>query len=249
MNNCLYDINSAWSDRVEDPAEIGRKFLQTLDQLSHAGPMFRDWGTCDAENTAKGQPIDPMRSNFTPWVEANVWIDDWGKPDPDDGYWIWAATRYRPYAPADPKSLSFHLAAGSRWKNHYTLEAGRMGKAPDPAVVTYPAFKAALLTTISIWPAPWANLRASIWGEDPPTLPGEPPFPKSGYQMPWISYLCAERAAKLDLPHDVLTERTPDGGLLMIAAETRFDPSNRDHMARSKILAEIMIQLGGDPYW
>ena len=118
---------------------------------------------------------------------------------------------------------------------------------PDLSIVTYPIFKSALLTLLSIWPPAWANVRAYIRGQDPPTLPGEPPFPYSGYHMPWISYLCAERAKRIKPPDAILTERTPDGGLLMIAAETRLDPTNREHMARSRVLAEIMIEHGGDP--
>jgi hypothetical protein len=67
--------------------------------------------------------------------------------------------------------------------------------------------------------------------------------------MPWMSYLCAERAGRIKLPDEILTERTPDGGLSMIAAETRFDPADRRHMACSRVLAEIMIEHGGDPVW
>ncbi len=45
----------------------------------------------------------------------------------------------------------------------------------------------------------------------------------------------------------VPAERTPDGGLLMIAAEERLDPANPDHMRRSRAIAEIMIARAGDP--
>jgi hypothetical protein len=228
---------------------IGEKFLQTLDALERIDPLFSNWGTSDADNSAKGRPIAPLRSVFTAFVEANVKRDDWDQPDPDDGYWLWAATRYRPYAPADPRSMTFFVCAGSKWRNYNSLEAGRDTTPPDPEMISFPIFRSALLAMLSIWPAPWANVRASIWGQAPPTPPGQPPFPKSGYQMPWMSYLCGERAARIKLPDEIRTERTPDGGLLMIAAETRFDPTNREHMARSRILAEIMIEHGGDPAW
>ena len=51
----------------------------------------------------------------------------------------------------------------------------------------------------------------------------------------------------LQLPEEILTERTPDGGLLMIAAEERLDPTNPDHLRRSRILAETMIAHSGEP--
>ncbi len=75
----------------------------------------------------------------------------------------------------------------------------------------------------------------------------DPSFPYSQYQMPWIGYLTAERTKGLRAPPELATERTPDGGLLMIAAKERLDPGNPDHMARSKLLARIMIERGGDP--
>jgi hypothetical protein len=118
---------------------------------------------------------------------------------------------------------------------------------PDPAIVNYPMFKSAMLTMIANWPSPWANGRCYFWAKSPPVAPGEPPFPKSPYGMPWIAYLCAERAADVRPPADLLTERTPDGGLLMIAAETRFDPFDPTHRARSRLLAGIMMAHGGDP--
>ena len=249
MMDCTYAIMSAWPSRKEDPAEIGRKFLATLDALTEADPAFANWGTSDVEETPRGQPIAPMRADFTPWVEANVERDDFGEAWPQLGYSLWAASRYRPNAPLDPKSVSFSLKAGSEASNRNAFEAGRYQKSPDRSIVTYPGFKSALLAMISIWPAPWANARAIVWDQDPPTLPGEPPFPKGGYSMAWLSYLCAERAAKVDAPKSVLMERTPDGGILMIAAETCFDPSNPEHRASSRIMTEIMNEHGGDPYW
>ena len=249
MTDCTYEIRSAWPGRREEPAEIGRKFLATLDALSEADPAFSNWGTRDVDETPRGQAIDPMRADFTRWVEANVDRDDWGKAWPELGYSVWAANGYRPFAPLDPTSVSFYLTAGSKVSNHNSFEAGRYGKSPDPSIVTYRGFKSVLLTMISIWPAPWANARAMTWGEDPPMLANEPPFPDSGYKMPWISYLCADRAAKVDVPKIVKTERTTDGGLLMIATEDRFDPWNPEHRAPSRIMDAIMEEHGGDPYW
>ena len=67
--------------------------------------------------------------------------------------------------------------------------------------------------------------------------------------MPWLSYLNSERAANVVVPPEIKTERTPDGGLLMIAAETRFDPTNVEHMRPSRLMAQIMIDHAADPVW
>ena len=185
-------------------------------------------------------------------MSAHVARDEYGQPEPHDGYWIVGVSG--DVAPETEiakgsvsQQASFYAKAGSAFRNYNHFEVGSNFHPPDPSIITYPLYKAALLAMISIWPAPWANAQCSIWGERPPTLPGEPAFPYSGYQMPWISYLCAERAAKVDVPSRVMAERTPDGGLLMTATEARFDPANVEHMRPSRLMAQVMMRYGGDP--
>jgi hypothetical protein len=72
-------------------------------------------------------------------------------------------------------------------------------------------------------------------------VPLDPTFPDSIFQIPWIAYLSAEHAAGVALTPDILTERTPDGGLLMSATTDRLDPDNPEHVRRSRIIAEVMI--------
>jgi len=120
--------------------------------------------------------------------------------------------------------------------------------APDPAIVTYPLFKAALLATNAIWFPIWATAYAfELEYYKTPLIPGVPLFPYSLFHMSWLAYLSAPLAVGLKLPGEILTERTPDGGLLMIAAEERLDPTNPEHLRRSRILAEIMIAHSGEP--
>jgi hypothetical protein len=158
---------------------------------------------------------------------------------------------YPPGSLANDQQFLFVVTAGSDYegKSSFELNPTPLSPPPDPAVITYRMFKGVLLAMISVWPAPWANARCSIWGEKPPTLPGEPPFPYSGYQMPWISYLSAERAGPLGPLSGVISERTPDGGLLMSATTDKFDPTNLTHMRRSHHMAEIMIEHASNPVW
>jgi hypothetical protein len=72
-----------------------------------------------------------------------------------------------------------------------------------------------------------------------------PLFPYSLFHIPWLAYLSAPLTVSVEVSSEILTERTPDGGLLMIAAEGRFDPTNPEHLRRSRILAEIMIADSG----
>jgi hypothetical protein len=40
-------------------------------------------------------------------------------------------------------------------------------------------------------------------------------------------------AGGLELPHEIVTERISDGGLMMIADEERLDPTNPEHLRRA----------------
>ena len=249
MNKYLYDIQSAWKSPAQSAETVGRRFLGTLDALTQIDPILGDWGT-KLDDSNLGQPIDAVRPNITDFVEKNAGLDDDDEPDPIyGGYWLFAANQFGRGPLNRPDRIRFDLCTGSARINHYNLEVGSQSMPPPPSILSYSLFRSALLALIKIWPAPWANMRVSPWGEDPPSLPDGSAFPYSGFQMPWFSYLCAERAAKVTVSPAILTERTPDGGLLMIAAETRLDPDNPQHLIRSKMLAEIMIAHGGDPAW
>lgn len=247
MKETLYKILSAWAGETRSPAEIGQTFLATLDALSNIDPSLTNWGFFDPQDEeGPGVALDAeLRSRFTPFVEANTKRDDWDRPDPDYGFSLIASNQG--VSELGYGATVFSVTAGCRWKNDSHFEVGGSGVPPDPSAITYRLYKPALLTIIAHWPAPWACAICSSWGERPAQASGDLSFPYSQYQMPWIGYLNAERAKGLAVPAVLQSERTPDGGLLMSAATERLDPANREHMARSKLLAEIMIRRGGNP--
>jgi hypothetical protein len=247
MGPLLFDINSAWPGRLEPPEAVGSKFLHTLDSLHRVEPSFRNWEASDEMDGSRGYAIEPLRPRIASWVSAHPpATEDLADWVPGVGYWVYAVSHREP-GPGPSQQAEFDVRAGSNFRNENHFEIGSALRPPDLTFVTFPLYKAALLTMISIWPAPWACARCSIWGEDPPALAGEPPFPYSQFQMPWIAYLSAERAAGVEVPPPVATERMPDGGLLMIAAETRFDPTNIVHMRAARLIAQTMMEHAADP--
>jgi hypothetical protein len=221
---------------------IGEKFFETIDAISRAEPRLGNWSTSDEPTGANPYRIEPHRRNPGALISRHPGFED---HIGQDGYWICAYADRDECASNERAFLILKAASSYRDRAHFELGSER--HPPNPAVVTFGLYKAVLLAMIRIWPAPWANAQCANWGEELPTLPGDPPFLYSGYGLPWISYLCAERAAKVDVPTGVKTERTPDGGLLMIATEERFDYTNPEHMRPSRLMAEIMIEHGGDP--
>jgi hypothetical protein len=253
---------------VETPAAIGAKFLETLDSLSRIDPVLSDWIIADFPNPRSGDPItDSENMKAIPLASARMRIaeiienyvrrDDANEPDPDCGYHAFAATSEL----GGPRVADIRINAGGKYKDGDT-DFGfgeRYIEPPDLTVVTYPLYKAALLAINAVWRAPWACAQAfrsstiSVPGvEIVPGLvatridsitqvPLDPTFPQSTFHIPWIAYFSAEHAAGVTLSRDILTERTPDGGLLMSATTDRLNPDNPEHVRRARIIAEAMI--------
>jgi hypothetical protein len=245
-----YDVNSAWPGRPEPPGDVGKRFLRTLELLEPLHPTFHDWYTVAAAPVDWEDPAEyplptidvaALGPDLSPWVVANVRRDDFTRPDPDSGYLL-GASSHDPSNKSKGDVLDAVFCAGGKWVDHGSIDIGSVIAPPNPALVTYPIFRGFLLAMVSVWSPPWVSARCSIWGRKPPTLPGLPPFPYSGFQMPWISYFRPEVADKLGPLTDLMTERTPDGGLLITATTDKFDPTNPEHMRPSQRMAEMLIE-------
>jgi hypothetical protein len=241
---------------------LGEKFVRILDAISEAAPEV---GKCRlGKSPYRGDylTMDEARGKITRWVEGNpATIDD--VPDPEYGHLLIAMNE----AGRSPKNVIVSANVGGRFGDSVDFDVGSVGIPSDLETVTYPLFRAALQAIIAQFPPVWAKARLYIPSgsnetvpvDDPPLLarrarpgnislaPGIPPHPNSSYHRPWLSYLCAPLTKGLIPPVGVPCERTADGGLLMIAAEERLDPTNPDHMRRSRAMAEVMIARAGNP--
>lgn len=237
-NECDYMIQLMLPPGVESASAVGDKFLRSLSALSLIDPVFSNWLLWDAvEKTSV--PLDQACKAITAFVEKNVVRDEDDEPLPEDGFHLFASNFE--YGNSRTMGLSV-TAGGGQYLNQATLKAGSYKTPPDASIVTYPIFKRSLLALISIWPCPWA--RVLVTHPDGQWISQSIGGFNSVYQqqrlMTWMGYLSAERAEGLDAPSDLLTEQTPDGGLLMIATEERVDPTNTDQMKRCGALAAIM---------
>lgn len=244
----LYEILSLWAPDAETPKQIATNVRRTLKALTRIDPLMAHWITFHmSDPLGKERVIDPMPDDLTPLVEEGVGRDDWGRPNPGvRGYDLWAWAGLSSNRRGTPRTVLFGVRAGSKFQNYCKFEIGSNFEPPDLNVITYPLYRSVMLATLDVWPAAWACAKCYAWGPQPAEASGDPTFPYSQYQMPWIGYLSAERTEGLVVPEQLVAKRTPTG-LLMIAAEERLDPASRDHMARSKVLAEIMIERGGNP--
>lgn len=242
MNQYNYGVSAQWRIEPTAPAVLGERFLQTLEAIAAAAPEAGVWKVLGMRTT-KGLTIEEARRITAQWVEENVVEDEDDGPQPEQGYWLLGTT-----SPTDtPTSLELSATVGGKFGDSIEFQIGDDETPPPPTMITYPLFRTALLTIIALWPSVWANAYAFEMDYDAASsAPGVPPHPYSPYHMPWLSYLSAPLTDGLTLPDGIMSERTPDGGLLMIAAEERLDPTNPDHMRRSRQMAEIMIERAGN---
>jgi Immunity protein 52 len=229
-----YNISSSLPAHPEDPASLGTKFLDTLDTLTRVDPtIFADWQLVTLRRPPT-LPLETARSRIAEVIGRTVYRDD-----PAIGYTPAAFTN----TASSSRRISLSIMTGGKVNGLARLETGDWKVLPDPSIVTYPIFKAALLAMIAIWSPIWAAAYASRMDHDKvPLIPGALLFPSSAFHIPWVAYLSAPLTTHLVLPPpEIQTERAPDGGLLMIATEERLDPTNPKHLRCARIIAETMI--------
>ncbi len=251
-----YFVRGQWAGPADEkPAVTGAKFLQTLDSLSRIDPLFsgwkinRNWKVAE-DDQPRLVPLDIARHRIAEIVEQGVAHDDFGKPAPGSGYKARAMAGAR-----GPSQVAFVARTGLQF---FELSFGEHNIASDLTIVTYPLFKAALPAISEAWDAQWSYAQAfrndavkvpvnfapgvpAFRIDTAAQVPLDPTFPKSAFHIPWIVYLAAPHAAGVTLTREILTERTPDGGLLMSATTERLDPMNPEHAKRARILAETLI--------
>jgi hypothetical protein len=81
----LYGIWLVRPQRRETPALIGQKFLDTLDALSDADPIFTPWNVLEKSAMAV-LPLATARPRIATIVENNVVRNDSDQPEPQSGY-------------------------------------------------------------------------------------------------------------------------------------------------------------------
>lgn len=257
--DCFYTLQNAWPAKVETPAAIGTKLLRMLDDLEAAGGSFADWGLWaepmeldpdfDPDDPKDAEFLEPdrlsqVRGRIARLVSANVSRDD-GEEDIDSGYSIFGRSR----TSSQTSRVALTVVAGSKRTNYVAMDAGSMMQAPDPSMIEFQPFKAALLAVATNWPCPWASVGAfPLLNFNARSFELPKPFDwRPIFGMAWMGYLSAERANGLVVPHELVTERLPDGGLLLVSAEEPLDADNPRHVKAAALLGDILAERGGKP--
>ena len=264
LNKEGFRATAYWGPRAETPASCAARFQRLLSALSTIHPSFSDWSIFrDLEASELGDMDDFMehmnalsdtdiegriiplasmsRRDMVEWITESVSRNDDGTPAPVYGYSFDAGAS--PEKQISPREWNVSIRAGDASPQPFVNTATLKGQFPCTAnadLNTVQIFKPAMLALATIWEASWCGLRPA-W-----TLPeGGPREPWFGFQ--WATYLGPAIAPKVTPPRSALTERFPDGGLLMIATEDRFDPANPKHMAVAQDINAALAPAGISP--
>jgi len=234
-----YSVRLPFVANPVSPQWVGSKFLATLDALTQIDSnIFPDWEVGDLP-AMKGYPLAVARARIADIIGNNVTRYDRDLPKTEAHYTAVARTM------VDARSRRMTVWVRP-WLGDISLKAGDEMVAPDPAIVTYPMFRAALLAINTVWQQPWACVEAfRLHYNKMPLYSGAALFPYSCFHIPWIACLGPSLLKGAILPPDIKTEQSANGGLLMIATEERLDPTNPEHLRRARILAETMITCTG----
>jgi hypothetical protein len=247
-----YFIQAHWGARLQMPAAIARDFLRTVDLLHGIDPLFSSW-TVSLDN----EPVDPetvedhieeyvaahssklefVRGRFEDIVAAHASRDDYGDPEPVWGYGPFA---YTGDGTPDPLNYSLSVKAGANLPAGITSPNRVMlhtdySELPDPRVITYRIFKAALLAIVEVWDP--IDCRA---------MPHEllKLIYSDGYfRAVWMQYLSLPLARSITPPATSINEYLPNGGLLMSATTETFKVDNPSHVAVARDIAAATAPL------
>lgn len=256
MRNYSWSMQTSRSKSVETPSAIGERYLRTLDALSRIDPVLNGWVIWEGKATLddllawasagsqepapiKAVPLEHARRGMTGLVETSVQLNDWGEEQPDEGYNLVASNKYN----GSPRNVDVSVTAGSEFdQNWWSVNFGERGPGViDPSLLTYPIMDGIFRTMTANWPTPWARLQGVVVEyEDNPGIVGRTSVVTFRHDITWMGYLSAALAPGFTPPADLISERTANGGILMLTGEERPDPANTDQMRRSDLLTTIM---------
>lgn len=228
ISSPAYKIYASWGPRKEEPAEIAARFLACVDRLKDVHPDFDNW---TLSVNRKPKKLNNLRDNLAQAVAANVSRGDDGYPELIFGYPFFAINSEK----ISSRSLSIHARTGAWDSSGFCNSASiktEYGVTPDPSIIAYSVFKAALLALVESFDATYCSAYPSQLLNLCDT--------SRNFRPAWMTYLSPRFAPLIAPPPSAIVERTPQGALLMSATEETFSVDNPAHLAAANdILAAL----------
>lgn len=243
-----YRLSVRWGQREESLSRCASRFANMLEALATLHPLLSDWRRQAQTRAAAYEPfcrvpagLDELKNilragrHFTSASKELM---------PELGYSIRAWNGRN-----ELQTLSLRLDVGSYAHRLYLNSVRIEGFREGNNLLDARLLKHVLLTIATCWGADWGVVED--WAYMGRTLDwnDKPLLPYGG----WLTYLARGLAEKVSPPPDVHSERTADGGLLMLVSEEPFDVGDPVHVARldavQKSLAPAQQSISSEHWW
>jgi hypothetical protein len=232
-----YSIYASWGPRAEPPEAIAPHYLACIDRLKQVHPAYDNWIF-----NLKGKPkkFNALRETLAAAIAANVVRAEDGDPTPIYGYRANVLNSMKD----DPHSVSLRVNAGAWVNRGYFCNSAEIktGKriVPDPSIIAYPAFKAALLALVESFNATYCSaypVKILNFADKTHHL-----------RIGWMSYVAPRFAPLITPPPTAIHERTSQGGLLLSATQEIFRVDNPAHLAVAQDILKALAPFEALPW-
>ncbi len=238
-----YRISVNWRARFESPADCAAHTIRMLDALSNAHPVMAQWHRWADTYEESRKPLykrPPPLADITKLFEANRFADD----VPAKGFAVHGWNGHdNPNRVRLRLLLGASVPLGSGYRRRpIFLNSADLTLNPDDyggtVLATITFVRAALLALVGAWEPdigyviPWSDGSLS-----------KKPAKEKRIPAAWITYLSRSYAERISPEPSISSERTPDGGLLLISTAATYDKDEPAHAAAADAIQEALAPL------
>ena len=223
-----YGLQARWAQRGETASSVADRYLRYTSSLSTAHDVFASWFV----GSRRSSRLEDVRGNLIPFVQKDLEKDGLGVVAPELGFRISGLSR-------DQRQLFlFSGTVGSPIPMpHLNVLSFNtdLGFLPNPDIISFALWRSICLATITSWEPLYCTAGPSTLG----------PFRRdhSWYWESWFTYVHPSLVDCIEVPEVPVVEQTPDGGLLLAAANEVFMIDNADHLAAARRIANATSPL------
>ena len=232
-----YAITAYWGPRRDDPASCATQLLRMLDGLSAIDPVFGNWYCASRMKMVPAASLN--RETLAGLISKGVSREDSGVPFPGNGYWFGAFNDTR----KNPRTLeiSIHAGCSTSGVNLVLLKTMPLNK-ENASFIDLRVLKPAILAIVSAWDATWCV----AYPMD--LLPLRTKANRPWFSLAWMTYVSPRFAPMITPPRSAISERLPNGALLLIATEGRFETENPAHLAVARDIEAALAPVNALPW-
>ena len=224
-----YGISNFWGPRRETSKELAERSLACILGLQAIDPVFSEWFI---GKEGRGFPLSLNLRTLEAEISGEA---------REDGLALDVKTQQ---CGSGSRNFNFDIRGGSSVFFNCAVLHTDFGREPDPRVINYSLFLAALLKIAEAFEVERAYAYSvATFKFRAPSTSIHPAFPIS-----WISYVAPRLTHLVIPPPTAIVEYRPNGGLLLAATREVFDVRNEHHMSVARDIAAGAKALDGRPW-